>query len=139
MSFTLKQVGLSIALLAALLVGSASACACSHHQETTKSTETSCHGVDHETIEKVEVPAGGTTFDTDCSCFVDQPSPVIVSKSESKKSKTSNNVSDVGDPVSYLKFISNATLRSPLPELARQFSKSAILESLLPARAPPRL
>ncbi|HLA94986.1 MAG TPA: hypothetical protein VK612_04640 [Pyrinomonadaceae bacterium] len=126
--------------MASLLIGSASACACAHHRrETTGSGETSCHGVDHENTEKVDAPVGGTKIDADCSCFAEQPSPLVVSKTESKKSKASSDVLDVADAVSHLEFSSAATIHSPLPEIAHTFSKSAILGSLLPARAPPRL
>jgi len=139
MNFRLKQIGLSLCLVAALLVGSISACACSHHQETKKAEETSCHSNGHEKTEVVQVPSGTQVLDVDCECFVSQPSPVIVSKSETKKSKTGGDIAEVATEVSHVEFISVAVTPSFLPETSRQFSKTTILESLLPARAPPRL
>lgn len=139
MSFRLKQIGLTLCLVVSLLVGAASACACSHHQETKKAEEISCHGNGHEETEVVDVPVVTTTVDADCTCSVEKPSPVIVSKSETKKSKIGGDVAEVSAEVSAAEFISVAATHSDFPETVRQFSRSTILESLLPARAPPRL
>lgn len=138
MSFRLKQIGLSLCLIASLLVGSASACACAHHQETEKAEEISCHGSGHEKPDVVEVPAGTPAFDADCLCLVAQPAPVIVSKSETKKTKAASETAET-PKVSLAKFISVSSANSPPPETVRHFARSRILESLLPARAPPRL
>ena len=120
-------------------VSAVSACACSHHAEAKKAEVLLCHGPEHTMNEAAEVPIGTTTVDTDCACFADQPSPVIVSKSETKKSKASSETGVSAAEVIAPKFVSLSAKHSALPNTVKQFSRSTILESLLPARAPPRL
>lgn len=135
----LKQIGLAIWLMASLLVGSASACMCTHHQEKTEAAETSCHGSHQESVEKVESPITGNAFEVDCICFVNQATPFIVSKSESKKHKAHKSFSNSDQALSDLKFVTAKVVHLPLPEFSRDLSYSSVLESLVPARAPPRL
>jgi hypothetical protein len=138
MTFHFKQIGLALCLVASLLVGSASACTCSHHQEKAKSSETSCHSSDHESAENVEGSVTGDVVDVNCVCFV-QPPPSIVSKSESKKQKTDKSVSNSDRVVPDLEFVFTESVHLSPSGFDRDSSYSTVLESLLPARAPPRL
>lgn len=139
-SFRLKQFGLALCLLASLLVGSASsACICSHHQEKEKSSEISCHGVIHESVEKVVTPLTGNAFEVDCNCFVNQPAPFVVSKSETKKHKADKNAVNSDQAIPELKFSASSAFHIVFPEFDPDLSYSDVLNSLLPARAPPRL
>lgn len=139
MSFRLKQIGLALCLVASLLVGSASACMCSHHEDKAKSTEISCHGVNHESVEKVEHPITGNAFEGDCICFVNQPAPFIVSKSESKKLKADKDSANSHQGVHDLEFVAASVVHLEPPALDRDLSYSNVLQALLPSRAPPRL
>lgn len=138
--FRIKQIGLVICLMASLAVGSTAACLCSHHQEKSEKAETSCHG-DHEApVEKVEAPSTGDALDGSCVCFVNQPNPVLTSKSESKKNKSEKNAPAADQAVPTLEALESRTLlRLLLPRFERLLSCSDVLKRLLPSRAPPRL
>jgi hypothetical protein len=139
MSVRIKQIGLALCLMASLLVGSASACLCSHHQEKPKSTETSCHGTHDEKAESTESSITEKAFGARCICFATQTTPYIVSKSETKKQKAQKSVPDPA-PLVRLSFVTVARAARPaLPEFDGNLSYSNALRSLLPARAPPRL
>jgi len=133
----LKQIGLAFFLVASLLVGSASACACSHHQEKDKSTENACHGT-HQESENVKTSVTSDAVDVNCVCFVDRPTP-IASKTEGKQLKASKRVSNPGQVLPDPEFVAATTVYLSLPGFARDLSYSNVLKSLLPSRAPPRL
>ena len=134
-SHKLKQIGLALCLMASLLIGSASACTCSHHHEKTKSAEMSCHGSHEEAV----VETNSSTVEAGCVCFVNQPTPGVVSKSENKKFQDDNSRLDPAPVVPDLDFAASASLQHLSPEFDRTVSYSNALRSLLPARAPPRL
>jgi len=135
--YKLKQIGAALCLIATLLIGSASACTCSHHEETPQAHELSCHGSHHETT--VNTSATGNSVEAGCVCFVNQPTPAVVSKSESNKSKTDKSISKSDQPVPAIEFGAAAAVQHVSLEFDRTLSYSNVLRSLLPARAPPRL
>lgn len=135
MIFRVKQIGLALCLMMSLLIGHASACACSHHVEK-KAVETSdCHSA---TAETVETSNDGNACDTSCICATDQPSTYLAANSISKKS----NIADAAEKIEPVVF--NIELRASSytevsPEFISDLSYSNTLKSLLPSRAPPRL
>lgn len=139
MSFRLKQVGFALCLAASLLVGSVSACMCSHHEEKPKSSETSCHGPHEDQAENTESTVTENAFDVDCICFVNQPTPFIAAKWENKKLKADKSVSSSDQTVPHSLFVTAIAINLPPPEFDRDLSYSHVLKSLLPSRAPPRL
>lgn len=138
-TFRLRQIGLAFGVILTLLVGSASACMCSHHEVKKTSVKTSCHGVAHETTETVDTATTGDSVNVDCVCFVNQSALYVVTKSESKKTKPvkDENISSFLALVA-VDFSADAE-RSPLPVFENELSYSYLLKSLLPSRAPPRL
>jgi hypothetical protein len=87
-SFGIKQIGLSLCLMASLFVGAASACTCSHHEAEVKPSVPSCH----QLAEMAEV--SGPQFentayylvpDDDCVCV--ETAQKLVAKSEAIKLK----------------------------------------------------
>lgn len=139
-SFRIKQVGLAICLMASLAIGSVAACMCSHHKGKVEKAETSCHGSHEPAPEKVEVRStGGDAFDASCSCFLKQPNPVIVSKSENKKNRPDKNTPAIDQPTPALESIEVTAGEASLPRLERLLFYSNVLTRLLPSRAPPRL
>jgi hypothetical protein len=138
-NFRLKQIGLALCLMASLLVGSASACMCSHHQEKTKSSETSCHGNSHEQpVENIETPTDGDAVDVDCVCFVNQPQPLFASKSEAKKVKIDRDFAILSPLLMDRDLIPLVTTTS-LPATVRLDTYKHVFERAKPSRAPPRL
>ena len=139
-SFKLKQIGLALCLMASLLLGSASACTCSHHEEKAKTPETSCHGSHHETMaEMTDAANDANTVDAGCVCFVNQPTPAVTSKPDSKNLKADKNISNSDQPVPDLAIVGVVSFQHFSPEFDRTLSYSNALRSLLPSRAPPRL
>jgi hypothetical protein len=136
-SYKLKQIGLALCLMVSLLFGSAAACTCSHHQEKPQAHEMSCHGSHHGVMADADASNDGNAVDAGCVCFVDQPTPAITSKSESKK--LGKSISNSDRVVPDLEFVAAATVQPQSPDLNRTLSYSSALRSLLPARAPPRL
>lgn len=137
MSFRLKQIGLAVWLMASLLVGSASACTCSHHQETAAASEDSCHSSHQYSVENGEHSV--TSLDVDCVCFVNAPSPFAVAKSDNKPLGTSDSVSTSDQIIPDFEFRSIPTIQAPKPEYARKFPDSTDYQAFKPSRAPPRL
>ena len=136
-SFKLKQIGLALCLMASLLTASPAACTCSHHEET-KALENDCHS-HHETAETIETSVESDTVDVDCVCFVNLPSPSVISKSASKELRSNDAVSNAEQVITDLEFIAVTKLVLSSPEFGNNLSYSNTLKALLPARAPPRL
>lgn len=140
MSFRIKQIGLALCLVMSLLIGHASACACSHHVEK-KAVETSdCHS-HQETAEAqtVEADNDSNACDTDCVCLTGQPSPYIAANPISKKFNTTDAAVNAEEVVSSIEFFTAIAYANSSSEFVNDLSYSNILKSLLPARAPPRL
>lgn len=137
--FGLKQIGLAVCVMASLLVGSASACMCSHHQVRKQAVKTSCHGVSHETAVAGDKRTAGKAFDVDCTCRVNQPTPVVISKTEEKRSKAEKKIA--GEPVpARVELLETAAAHATdVPPFYEGPTYSYTLASLLPSRAPPRL
>lgn len=139
-SYKLKQIGLVLCLMASLLFGSASACPCSHHEEKAKTPETSCHGSNHEMMaEMAEAASDANAVDAGCVCAVNQPTPAVTSKSESKSFTVDQNISTPAQVVPEFEFVAIALIQHVPSESDRTLLYSNTLRSLLPARAPPRL
>ena len=139
-SLRLKQIGLALCLVASLLVGSVSACSCSHHQQNEVTATSSCHAASHNAAAAESLTGqAGTSIDEDCTCFVNQPSPYIVNKSENKKATDSKDIADAMPAQLEFKASSNA-VASPVKSLYSQSSLYSLqLASFKPSRAPPRL
>lgn len=140
--FRFKQIGLAACLMASLLVGSASACMCSHHEVKKTSVKTSCHGVVHETVETAttaETTGNGNAIATNCTCPASRTAPYVASKSESEKSKGVKDKAVSSAVASVPVLIAADSQEIAVLDLDGQLSYSSTLKSLLPARAPPRL
>ncbi len=138
MSYKLKRIGLALTLMASLLVGSGAACPCSHHHEEAEAAETSCHGSYHG-MENAEASTEGDAVDAVCVCFVNQSSPAIASKSESKKLKSGKSTSNSDRLIPDFEHVTTIAIQQSSPEFGQALSYSNALRSLLPSRAPPRL
>jgi hypothetical protein len=137
MSFRLKQIAVVLCLVTSLLVGSASACLCSHHQPKAESEETSCHSGRDAQPEDLNSSSTADTIDDSCVCFVTHPTQGAAAKSESEKAKAEKNLpgaESLGPP-------SDLTLLASHPPNfnIRRESYLNNFESLKPSRAPPRL
>ena len=125
--------------MASLLVGSASACMCSHHEEKTQSSETSCHGPTHEPpVEGIETPTDRDTVDVDCVCFVNQPSRYIASKSEARKIKVGKHIA-ITNQFSLDRDLVTLVSTGSLSATIRNDFYTHVFERAKPSRAPPRL
>jgi len=132
----LIQAGLAICLMASLLTASPAACVCSHHEETITSDEFHSH---HEEAENIEVSHVGISIDDSCRCAVDQRSPYVASKSESKELRSKSGIADAQQLIPDLEFVAVSSFQRSSPEFTNDLSYSSTLRSLLPSRAPPRL
>ena len=135
----MKQIGLALGVVLTLLVGSVSACMCSHHEVKKELPKISCHGPAHETTANSETPTTGDAVDVDCVCFVNQSVPYVVTKSENRKAKPAKD-KGVSSSVAVVAVAFSADAeRSLLPIFDDDLSHSSTLRFLLPSRAPPRL
>lgn len=84
------------------------------------------------------MPTDADKVDVNCICFVSQPIPLTISKSEGKKVKFEKTAKSTNRIV--LRFTRSQEQTAPpsLIETDRSFY-SHVLEALLPSRAPPRL
>jgi hypothetical protein len=123
--------------MASLLIGHASACACSHHDEP-QTAEAGCHS-HHETTEAVEVVSDADVCDTGCVCFVDQPSPFANSKAPTREFKASDEIAKAAEFLPDLDLVAITAHTESSPGFVKNLSYSSTLKSLLPSRAPPRL
>ena len=138
-SYNLKEIGLALCLMASLLLGSASACPCSHHQEKPQAPEMSCHGSHHEAMADADASTNSNAVDAGCVCFVNQPTPAVTSKSESKNLKTDKSLSNPDRVVRDAEIVAAASVQHLSPDFDRALSYSNALRSLMPSRAPPLL
>lgn len=136
-SFKLKQIGLALCLMVSLLTASPAACTCSHPEEA-QTGDSECHS-HHEETENLEPLGDGVSADDSCICAVDQRSPYIASKSESKELKSKNGIANAEQIIPDLRFVAVTTFYSVSPDFSNDLSYSNALKSLLPSRAPPRL
>jgi hypothetical protein len=137
-SCSLKQICVALCLMASLAVGHISICTCSHHERPKVVEESACHS-HHQKADKVEVASDANACDSDCTCAVQQPSPVVASKSPSKDIKSSEEILEPEQIVVAVEFVAISTYRQPPSDLASGLSHLNTLKSLLPSRAPPRL
>lgn len=137
----IKQVVLGVLLVASLLVGSASACACPHHREQAVPAETACHGAHHEAAEKAEPARGalaGHAVDLSCTCFVNFRVPSAIAKTPGKKLKAPDTPSGAGKADREPGIVTVSAFHL-LPDAVPAIFYSGVLKFLLPSRAPPRL
>src|SRR5580765_7150595 len=97
-SFRIKQIPLALCLMMSLLIGHASACACSHHDHAKKVETDDCHS-HHKAAASTEAVSDGNVCDNGCICITEQPSPVVASKSASTEFKPDQMVV-LGDQIS---------------------------------------
>lgn len=138
MSFRIKQIALALGLMMSLLIGHASACACSHHVEKKAVESLDCHLHHKAAAQTAEAVNDSNACDTDCVCLTSLPSPYIAQNSTSK-----NFISDATAKVVHvildINFRVVVAYAGSSSEFANDLSYSYTLKSLLPARAPPRL
>ena len=132
----LLQIGLAICLMASLLTASPAACTCPHPPEAETSDECKAH---HEETGNVDTTDAGITADDTCVCTVDQRSPSVASKSESKDLDSKDGIANAHQLTQDLEFVAVYAYQQPTPLSAHSLSYSSTLKSLLPSRAPPRL
>ncbi len=123
--------------MASLLVGSGSARTCSHREEA-KASEHDGHS-HHESVGYVQISETGNAIDDSCICAVDQRSPYVVSKSESKKLKSNDAISNTDQVIPDLEFVAVTRSGESSSVFTHDLSYPNTLKSLLPSRAPPRL
>ncbi|MBP7415574.1 MAG: hypothetical protein KA831_02890 [Pyrinomonadaceae bacterium] len=82
----LQKLSVCAVAILSLLASAVSACACNHHEAKPVAAASSCHSETHETVSAEGVPTGDAV-ETGCNCFVKDPTPFILAKSESKKLK----------------------------------------------------
>jgi hypothetical protein len=131
--------GISLLMLIALFVSSASAaCLCSHHQ--TKTETLSCHQTSHEDQTKkvsesnaVDISHKIKAF---CDCFKNAP-PFALNKSENKK--TEKNAALVFNKIEAELSFDVSEQVSTKFEYSYHFYNSNYLKKLTPPRAPPVL
>lgn len=100
----------------------------------------SCHGTSHGTAETpVDAETPSDSVDSNCNCFVRTPVPVIVAKTDDKRSAFEKQIVENDIAVS-LPVIWTLAASSPttVSELSDSQYKLNLLSSL-PSRAPPRL
>ena len=136
--YSLKQIALTLGLIASLFAGSATACFCGHHQEESNAEVSSCHSGHEEPVENVSQSSDSNQVDLSCSCFVDQPAPAIYSKSEGTKAKFNKNAS-AENFVQVAPLYVATTLVSTAHSGFRNVGYSFTFSTLKPSRAPPRL
>jgi hypothetical protein len=137
MSFRPKQIAVVLCLVTSLLVGSASACLCSHHQPRAESDESSCHSGHESQAQNSNGGSTGDVLDDTCVCFVTHPTRGAATKSGSEKAKAEKNLpgaTSLGPPSDLTLLVSHP----PNFDIRRE-SYVNIFESLKPSRAPPRL
>jgi hypothetical protein len=121
-----------------LFVSSISACACAHHQQTVESAP-SCHVQSHSGHDgTAQTTDAKTSIDEDCTCFVFQPSPYVLTKSGKKSSADQASVSDI--PAD--KVLIKMGWLVETPEFIVESNPDLYLSLLTiskPSRAPPRL
>jgi len=140
MSFKIRQIGLALCLMASLAVGHISACTCSHHAPAKKvEPETGGCRSHHKAAETVEALSDASVCDAGCVCFVEQPSPVVASKSPSKEINSSDENVEPEQIINGVEFVAISSYRAPTYDRTSDLSYLNTLKSLLPARAPPRL
>lgn len=136
-SLGLKQIVGVMCLMTSLIVGSASACLCSHHQPNPDPEESSCHGGHEAQPENINVPSTGHILGDTCVCFVTHPTQGAATKSTDKKANSEKNLhgsASLGPSSDLILLVSHP------PEFnTRNDSYLDIVESLKPSRAPPRL
>ncbi|MEO6656501.1 MAG: hypothetical protein ABIO36_10505 [Pyrinomonadaceae bacterium] len=135
-SIKLKQIGLALCLMASLLLGSASACTCAHHEET-KAAETDCRSHRDSTL-NAETAETANAADDECICSVDNRSPYAASKSESRELHSRDAVAKPATVIPRIELVSLVTSNLS-SKFVSDLSYSYTLRSLLPSRAPPRL
>jgi hypothetical protein len=128
---------LSLGLIAALLVGHVSACACVHHGEGSV-IEPDCHS-EHGEAKPANEQAGSDAFNARCICFVEQTLPIAASKAPAKEFKSGSAAATSGIFLDRVEFAAANVETSPALPLENELFGSIILKSLLPSRAPPRL
>lgn len=82
----LQKLSVCVVAILSLLASAVSACACNHHESKPVTAVASCHSETHEAVSAKGVPTGDAV-ETECNCFVKDPTPFILAKSESKKLK----------------------------------------------------
>ena len=135
--FRLKHVTFAVLLLASLLTTVPAACTCSQPGSSVASKGD--YPSHHEAEPRAEVSGTANFTGGSSCCIIDQRSPCVSSKLETKEPKSNA-------PLCHSERISIAFERAAinivdlsLPIFTRGLSYSTTLRSLLPSRAPPRL
>ena len=81
----LREMSFCVIAILAMCVSAVSACACTHHQQKAADEEPSCHSSHVETAQAETDRTQSDSLETNCNCFINEPVPAIVSKTESKK------------------------------------------------------
>lgn len=139
-SFRVKQIGLALCLMVSLAVGHISACTCSHHAEKKVTESSACHS-HHENAKAQPVDAvnDSNACETSCVCLTEQPSPYIAANLINKKIDATDATANAAYVVSGIGFRAVTVRSGSAFKFVNDLSYSNTLNSLLPARAPPRL
>ncbi|HRI03929.1 MAG TPA: hypothetical protein PLL77_09315 [Pyrinomonadaceae bacterium] len=134
----LQKLSVCVVAILSLLASAVSACACNHHESKPVTAVASCHSETHEAVSAERV-TNGDTVETGCNCFVKDPTPFILAKSESKKLKVQKK-----SPVTIVETVDVESIDlaivsvSLLSSVSRQFYAAPPSRSA-PARGPPVL
>ena len=140
MYFRIKQIGLALCLMMSLLIGHASACACSHHVEKKTVESSDCHSQHKkDNAQTVDAVNDGDACDTNCICLTDQAAPYVAANAVNKNFYGDSAAADAEQVVSDGESQAVPSHAVVLLEFVSDLSYSNTLKSLLPSRAPPRL
>ena len=141
MKLRVKQIGLTLCLIASLLVGSASACACGHHQDAQKlKTEPiSCHRASHESTKAETADNGQPLLGENCTCSFATVDAAIVTKSETKRSKAGRSAAAENGQVVEIETTPGEIASAEPRAFSTLYFYSAYFPRSGPSRAPPRL
>ena len=133
----LWQIGLAAWLMTAMLVGSGSACACSHHEDV-KAVETCASHHEMPVSDNAITDDVSDVFEGGCICAAPQRFPSIASRSETKK--LAGDLDPVGTSHGIeFKLVIESSLKLGSPAFDLDRSYSADLRALLRPRSPPLL
>jgi hypothetical protein len=136
----LQNLLIALLAMASLFASSVSACTCSHHPEQAETETDSCHAHSHhEDASADQTQASLQSVESQCECVLAKPAPAAIAKSSKR------NVSVQPDASHSELFVPSFQRAMLLPAVFAKITRSNSnflskhLESLIPARAPPRL
>lgn len=128
---------LSLGLIAALLVGHVSACACVHHGDGSV-IEADCHS-EHGESKPAYEQTESDACTSRCICFAEQTLPIATSKAPAKESKSGSAAANQRVNLDRVEFAAVKDEAAPNFPSENALFHSITIKALLPARAPPRL